>query len=191
MIQTIAQHSKLSRFTSHKIEDAGIGVDVENRLTQKEYIGVKVDDYYMSLKLRGETPKAVDFIVTVDCQCNAYVLYIIEFKNTNSPQGYTSKDICDKFDTAINRFMAKEFKDVFQNDRFKYKDMKLYLVTSAYKEAVRYGSFQKYIEMRSKVNQKDTLVNDMTLSGRIFCFRGMARRIEREIPPNPVISRLL
>lgn len=191
MIQTITQHPKLKRFTSHSIEDAGIGVGVDTRLTEADYIGIKVDNYYMSLKLQGETPKAVDFIVSVDCQCSAYVLYIIEFKNTDSPQQYSSKDICDKFDTAINRFMAKDFKDIFQNDKFKYKDIRLYLVTSAYKAAAKYGNFQKYLEIRKKVNQKDTLVNDIALSGRIFVFRGRHLRIEREIPPNPIISRLV
>lgn len=191
MIQAIANNSKLKKFTGHVIEDAGISVGIEPGLTTADYIGVKVDEYYMSLKLGGETPKAVDFIVAVDCQCSAYVLYIIEFKNTSSPQQYTTKDIFDKFDTAINRFMSVDFKDIYENPRIKYKDIKLYLVTSAYKEAMKYPNFKTYLMIRGKINQKDTLVNDMTLSSRPYVFRGTNYKIEREIPPNPVISRLL
>lgn len=187
MIQTIKQHPKLKRFVHYDIEDAGFRVEVDFQLTDQDYIGIKIDDYYNSLKLSGETPKSVDFIVSVDCDCDAYVLYVIEFKDTKS---YTGNEIWDKFNTTINRFMAEEFKDVFMNDKFKYKDIKLYLVTTANKTALKYSNYQQYITIHNKVHGKDTLMSDLMLSGKPFFFRGKYLYINREIPPNPIIKKV-
>lgn len=124
MIQQINQTDGLKKYITHEIEDAGLAVAVDSKLNLDEYIGIKVDDYYMGLHLRGETPKAVDFIVTVDCQCDAYCLYILELKNVKSPKGYTTKDIIEKFETAIDRFIKEDFKEIFLNDKYKYNQNK-------------------------------------------------------------------
>lgn len=190
MIQQINQTDGLKKYITHEIEDAGLAVAVDSKLNLDEYIGIKVDDYYMGLHLRGEKPKAVDFIVTVDCQCDAYCLYILELKNVKSPKGYTTKDIIEKFETAIDRFIKEDFKEIFLNDKYKYKEIKLYLVTSAYGKALGQKNYQSYIELLRKINQKDTLTNDWTLSNKLFKFQKRILRIEREIPPNPVIKRI-
>lgn len=190
MIQQINQTDGLKKYITHEIEDAGLAVAVDSKLNLDEYIGIKVDDYYMGLHLRGEIPKAVDFIVTVDCQCDAYCLYILELKNVKSPKGYTTKDIIEKFETAIDRFIKEDFKEIFLNDKYKYKEIKLYLVTSAYGKALGQKNYQSYIELLRKINQKDTLTNDWTLSNKLFKFQKRILRIEREIPPNPVIKRI-
>lgn len=190
MIQKITNEKRLKKYIGHKLEDAGIEVSVENGLTEEDYIGIKVDNYYMGLKLQGMTPKAVDYIVAVDCSCDNYVLYIMEFKKTNSPGGYTTSDIREKFDTAINRFMKEDFKDIFECDRFKYKDIKLYLVTTAYYEAMKYDNYEQFVRIKKIVENKDTLGNDLYLSMKPFCFRGMPLKIQREIPPNPIIRKI-
>ena len=190
MIQQINQTDGLKKYITHEIEDAGLAVAVDSKLNLDEYIGIKVDDYYMGLHLRGETPNAVDFIVTVDCQWDAYCLYILELKNVKSPKGYTTKDIIEKFETAIDRFIKEDFKEIFLNDKYKYKEIKLYLVTSAYGKALGQKNYQSYIELLRKINQKDTLTNDWTLSNKLFKFQKRILRIEREIPPNPVIKRI-
>lgn len=40
------------------------------------------------------------------------------------------------------------------------------------------------------MNQKDTLTNDLKLSNKLFKFQKKILRIERELPPNPVIKRI-
>ncbi len=191
MIQQIKDTSELKDYLTQQIEDAGLAVDVDSNLLKDEYIGIKIDEYYMGLHLGGETPKAVNFIVSVDCQCDAYVLYILELKNVKSPKSYTTDDIIEKFETTIERFMKEEFKDIFLNDKYKYKDIKLYLVTSAYGNAMGQKNFEDYVKLLDKINQKDTLVNDSKLSRKFFCFRKRVYRIEREIPPNPLIKRVV
>lgn len=191
MIENICKNRKLEKYLGHHIEDAGMVVKVDSSLSEKEYIGIKVDDYYGGLHLGKETPKAVDFVVAVDCQCQAYALYVLELKNVSRPKAYTKKEICEKFDTAINRFLKRDFSDIFLNDRYKYKAIKLYLVTSAYKEAMNSKNYEEYRKMLQKANKKDSLTKDQYLSDKPFLFRKKVLHIEREIPPNPVIRRIL
>lgn len=186
MIQRIKQTKALKPYQHQKIEDAGVAVDVDEKLSEQEYIGIKVDDYYMGLKLQGETPKAVDFIVVVDCGFNWYTLYILEMKDTNS---YTTRDIHEKFDTAINRFLQVDFKEIFLDDRYKYRLVKLYLVRP-FKPAEKYSNYEEYKKIQEKIRTKDTLAIDQKLGDKIYRFRNLLLRIEREIPPNPLIVKV-
>lgn len=186
MIQRIKQTKALKAYQHQKIEDAGVEVDVDEKLSEQEYVGIKVDDYYMGLKLQGKTPKAVDFIVAVDCGFNWYALYILEMKDTNS---YTTKDIHEKFDTAINRFLQVDFKEIFLDDRYKYRLVKLYLVRR-FKQAEQYANYEEYVKIQEKISKKDTLAADQKLSDKIYRFRKMLLKIEREIPPNPLIAKI-
>lgn len=188
MIQTIENNNNLRKYVHRNIEDAGVRVNVESSLREQEYIGVKVDDYYMGQHLGGETPKAVDFIVAVDCGLDWYALYILEMKDTNS---YTTAEIEEKFDTAINRFMQEDYKEIFLNDKYKYRSIKLYLVTTAYKAALNYPNFEAYLEIKRKVDNKDTLQLDRYQGNRLYRFRKWILRIEKEIPPNPLICKIL
>lgn len=191
MIHQINETVALKDYLTHQIEDAGLAIAVDPTLAEEEYVGIKVDNYYMGQHLGGETPKAVDFIVTVDCQCDWYIIYVLELKNVNSPRHYTADDILEKFETAIERFMKEEFAEIFLNDRYKYRDIKLYLVTSAYGKALGQENFARYAELLSRINKNDTLSNDWKMSSKIFRFRNFVLRVEREIPPNPVIKRVV
>ncbi len=187
MITAITREKRLKNCLHRDIEDEGVRVNVSSDLTDAEYIGIKVDDYYAGKHLRI-IPKAVDFIVAVDCECDWYALYILEFKGIKRTTG--TKAIQEKFTNTIEQFMKEEFKDIFLNDRYKYRDVKLYLVTTSYKKALALGKFEEYQRIRERINAKDTLANDSTLSTKLYFFRGKYYRIEREIPPNPLICKI-
>lgn len=188
MIQTIEADRRLNKYLHRTIEDAGVEVEVDASLSEDEYLGIKIDDYYMGLRLGGETPKAVDFIVTVDCGFDWYVLYVLEMKDTNS---YTTAEIEEKFDTAIYRFMQDEYKDIFLNDKYKYKDLKLFLVTTANKAALKFSNYAEWLKLRDKINNRDTLQLDRYQGTKLYRFRDRICRIEKEIPPNPLIQKIL
>lgn len=118
MIQTVKKDRKLNKYLHCTFEDSELQIDVEPTLSEKDYIGIKMDDYYMGQHLGGETPKAVDFLVVVDCYCKWYCLYIMELKHVKDPNKISTKDIFEKFDTAINRFMKDEFAYIFLNPKF-------------------------------------------------------------------------
>ena len=187
MITAITREKRLKKCLHWDIVDEGVQIDVNPGLTKAEYVGIKVDDYYKDKHLKV-IPKAVDFIVAVDCECDWYALYILELKGVKRTTG--TKAIHEKFTNTIEQFMTEEFKDIFLNDRFKYRDVKLYLVTTSYKKAVALGKFDEYQRIRNKVNAKDTLANDSTLSDKLYFFRVRYYRIEREVPPNPLICKI-
>lgn len=189
MIRQILKERRLKKCISWKIEDAGLEIGVDPSLSEDEYVGIKVDEFYNGLKLMGETPKSVDYIVAVDCSCNDYILYILELKNVSSPAAYRSKDIVEKFKNTIYGFMSEEFEDIFLNDRYKYRDICLYLVTSAYKAAMEYGKYAEYVKIMEKTGKKDSLLHDVKFTQKPFWFRNKKLYIKREIPPNPIIMK--
>ena len=188
MIQTIEADRRLNKYLHRVIEDAGIEARGDESLTEEEYVGIKIDDYYMGQRLGGETPKAVDFIVTVDCGFDWYALYVLEMKDTGS---YTTTEIEEKFDTAMYRFMQEEYKTIFLNDKYKYKDIKLYLITTANKAALKFPDYMTWLKIRNKINNRDTLELDRYQGAKLYCFRDKICRIEKETPPNPLIHKIL
>ena len=179
MINIIQTKKELKKHLCHSFSDSGISVDVDSKLTTAEYIGVKVDDYYNNL-LPMMAPKSVDFIVAVDCNCNAYALYILEFKNYKRAKALHIKEIYEKFDTAIYDFIESKFKDIYLNDRFKYKKIFLYLVSDIYNEV---GKTSHHTDVR------DSLKVDMALTGKLYRIKVIVTNIKYDIPPNPVIRK--
>ena len=93
MIQMIKMNKAFANHLFWKIEDSGIHVEVDSKLTENEYVGIKVDNYYNGLHM-ARPPKAVDFVVAVDCECDWYALYILELKGVSKPS--SPKDIQEK-----------------------------------------------------------------------------------------------
>lgn len=188
MIDMIKKDALLAPYLKTEIEDAGIKVGIDSSLSSDSYVAIKVDDYYADLKILL-TPKAVDYVVIVDCQCDWFAMYILELKNVSSPNGLDIPAIQEKFKNTINLFLSDKFSYIFLNDRFKYKLIKLYLVSDAYHERGNFSTHAEYKAFRDKVNKKDTLKIDMNLSSKLYKFRGKILQIEYEIPPNPIITR--
>ena len=188
MIEMINSENTLIPFLHHKIEDEGKEAEVDSTLKPEEYIGIKVDDYYNTFT---NPPKSVDFIVAVDCSCDSFVLYIIEFKNVKSPNYLDIKAIHEKFETTINDFMKNKYNHIFCNDKFKYKDIKLFLISDAYGVNGRFENHTYYREHMEKMNKKDSLKVDNYLGEKIYKFRNKYRTIQYDIPPNPIIQKIV
>lgn len=128
---------ELNPHLKETIEDEGIEIDIEKSLNQEKIAIIKVDEYYNDLHL-ASPPKSIDFArFVVDCECAAYVCYLLELKNVNSPAKLNVKGIQEKFTVTIEDFLTKRFGRIFLADQFKYKDIKLYLVSDAYRNSKR------------------------------------------------------
>ena len=189
MVNMIKRDARLVPYLRTTIEDAGITVNVDPVILEEDYAAIKVDDYYAGLNLQ-RTPKAVDFIVVVDGKCDWFSMYILEFKNVNGPDKLDITEIQEKFSNTINLFINDTFSDIFNNDRFKYRGIRLYLVSDAYHAVGTYSNHAEFLAFREKINRRDTLKVDMHLSSKLYRIRGKIVKIEYDIPPNPIITRL-
>lgn len=188
MINMIKRDARLVPYLRSEIEDAGIRVEKSESLSEDDYAAIKVDDYYAGV-LPGLEPKAVDYVVVVDCSCDSYFMYILELKNVKSPRYLNFSDIHEKFYNTISLFLSDTFASIFLNDKFKYKGVKLYLVSDAYNQTGRFSTHEEYVNYRDRINKRDTLAVDMKLTSKPFMFRGRVYRIEYDMPPNPIIKR--
>jgi hypothetical protein len=130
MINRIKSERALLPYLKARCEDAGVSVEIDPRLGEKDYAVIKTDEYYQGLRL-PDTPKSVDCVAVVDCVTNWYALHIIEFKGTKDRAYIKSKDIQGKFDTAVNGFLSDAFGAIFKDARYKYKAVRAYLVCNA------------------------------------------------------------
>lgn len=101
MVQQIKSCKQLMPYLRETIEDEGIEVGISEHLILDKLAIVKVDDYYAGLHLAAP-PKAIDYLVVVDCECNSFVMYLLELKNVNSPKFLDIKAIHEKFDNTIS-----------------------------------------------------------------------------------------
>ena len=188
MVDTIKRDTNLAPYLHTVIHDAGITVGIDPTLQPDDYVAIKVDDYYNSQHL-STTPKAVDFVVVVDCKCSWNAMYMLEFKNVNGPEKLNIPDIQEKFTNTFNLFLKGTFSHIFENDRYKYKSIGLYLVSDAYHAVGTHPNHAAYLAYKEKINSKDSLKVDMRLSEKLYRFRGKILRIQYDIPPNPLIKR--
>lgn len=192
MIQRIKTCRELSPYLCTHIEDGGIQVEIDKEIRDSQIAIIKVDDYYNKLHVKN-CPKSVDFCVLVDCECDWYCLYLLELKNVCTPKNLVIKDIQEKFYTAIYDFLSDRFKNIFLDAKYKYKAVKLFLVSDAYGIKGRFSNFKEYkkiLEKRQKIGKKDSLKVDVNLSSKLYKFKGKTVSICFDIPPNPVIKKI-
>ncbi len=189
MVRQIKACKPLKPYLKETIEDEGICVGISGQLDLEQLAIIKVDDYYAGLHL-ATPPKAIDFLVVVDCECDAFVMYLLELKNVSSPRFLKIGDIHEKFRNTISDFLSDRFAGIFLQDRYKYKDIFLYLVSDAYGLSGKYKNFEEYRKMREKINKMDSLKTEMNLRHKPFRFRGKVLRILYDIPPNPLIQKI-
>lgn len=190
MLQRIRTSKELSPYLREVIEDAGIEVGVAENVSPEEYAAVKVDDYYAGQHM-STPPKSVDFVVTVDCQCDAYVMYILEFKNVSKASGLDIHDIQEKFQNTIDDFLCTRFASIYLDDKYKYKAIKLYLVSDAYGIGKNFPNFEEYRRVAERTGKQDTLKTEISLGSKIYRFKGKLLTIGYDIPPNPIIQKIL
>ena len=50
--------------------------------------------------------------------------------------------------------------------------------------------YKDYVALRNKISGNDTVNLDVGLSGKLYNFRGRVLKIERELPPYPVVRKM-
>ncbi len=128
LLQKIKSDAILSQFIAKKCEENNIEVILDKKITEDQYLIIKVDDYYKSLKI-GDTPKTPDCLILQKClESNLeYAITIVELKRRRKSSDFNINEVIEKFKTCLNDFMKIKFKDYFNEN---YKRIDLYFITN-------------------------------------------------------------
>jgi hypothetical protein len=168
-------------FTTNLLEN-DVGIIVSPNMPGDSFIVIDIDKYYHS-GIATPIPAIADLLLTAQSvsQKNQYHIYIIEMKNIKSSQGFSVKNIYEKFITVVEDFMKERYADIFLNESFMVDKFKLLFVTDAYHLKKR-GWTEKQIRnflMSTKIEVLQTLPP--------FIYRNFKAYIDYELP-NPLIS---
>lgn len=171
MINVIKKTEQLTPFITDKCEENQICVSMDYNIPKTNYVVIKVDQYYNSLRLPN-TPPSLDCLITVRCTDDDYIIYLVELKNIKSPKGFIVNNIYNKFKTTIEDFMEIKFKNIFHDPEFNIKKLHLYFVTDPYGK-------RRFTQGTTKM--------DSLLSRKPFQFQGKLFMLEHSLP-NPMIK---
>jgi len=126
MFETILLNSDLFGLCRETCEENNARVEFSKQLAEDNYIVLKVDAYYNSLRIHNPPP-SIDCLILVKCDTNeCYDFYLVELRDIKSSKGFEIENIQQKFATTIDDFLNDKFKDIL--DAYCINDFKLYFV---------------------------------------------------------------
>ncbi len=132
MFDEIMQDNELLALLRNQCGEEGISAEFDQQIKEDSYIILKLDAYYNSLKMK-HTPPSADCLIIVKCDLNqGYNFYLIELRNTNSPDGFKIEKIKNKFQTVIEDFLTNRFGNIFLNNSYKINNLYLFFISDPY-----------------------------------------------------------
>ncbi len=120
LIQEILQDPILNKFLCDDCEEHGVGINVSDAVNKKDYIIVRVDEYYNTTVRDNIRPKSPDCLIIQHCGGNKFVLYLVELKAIQSLKTEKLSDIREKFQSCFDDFMSDRFRDYFYNTDYDF-----------------------------------------------------------------------
>lgn len=182
MLKAISEHGVLNKCITNSLTENDCGVLINQGLDGK-YIALDIDNYYHSLGLE-KCPPTADRLLIIRCLVcdDGCSVYVYEMKNVKRSQGFSVKNIYDKFTTTIDDFMKVKFQDVFLNPDYRVKTFRVLFISDAYRLLCR--GYTKD-EIRSFLSGTKI---DILQSLPPFKYKNKVAMIEYELP-NPVICQ--
>ncbi|MBW1616889.1 MAG: hypothetical protein JRJ49_10240 [Deltaproteobacteria bacterium] len=182
MIDKIINNSELFYYIRDYCEETDVSAEIDEKISEEDYIVLKIDKYYASLNLE-KTPPSPDCLIIVKCkENNLYDLYLVELKNIKSPKYFEVKNIEDKFKTAVEDFMSVKFADIFLNKSYKINKFRIYFVTDAYRIKKSNPEITEEDYRKQIKNTKLKLFEKLTPIG----FRGKNTFIDPRLPNHKI-----
>jgi len=180
MITAIKEHKVLKKYICQECAENNVKVSISPAIKQSDIVIVKVDDFYNKEVVKP--PPSVDCLISIHVSGQSYKIYIIELKDINSPKQFKIVNIIEKFKATVADFMMIRFKDIYCNDSYTIKDLKMYFVTNPYGWKNDEFLTKKIAEKRSSTKME--YFQHMPL----IRFRGKGYSIQHEMP-DPLICK--
>lgn len=126
IIEKIKSHETLNQFLVEECCENNVSVTFQEDVASESYVIIKVDDFYNSLDIE-KRPPSLDCLIIRRCLNIGFGLTLVELKEIHSGQAFDFDNMKAKFETCLDDFMQKRFKDLLFKD---YKDIKLYFVSN-------------------------------------------------------------
>lgn len=181
MLDEILSDEQLFAITRTSCNENEIFVEISNNISEDDFLVLKIDQYYNSLNIRTRHP-SVDCLIIVRCQKNeGYDLYLVELKNIKRLKGFKTKNIEEKFKTALEDFMSDRFSHIFLNDNYRINKLRMYFISDPL------GLKKKYPNITAEQYRRrfSGTKLDMLQSSRPVKFRNKITNIDPRLP-NPM-----
>ena len=164
MINKVRNHPVLSMFIEETCCENGIYATVDSTIDINDYVIIKVDKYYNSLRVKTR-PSSVDCMILQRCKQKGVGLSLIELKAVHTLKNLTVQDIAKKFENTLMDFIKTRFRNPLDVD---YHKVRLYFVT------------------KKELNRRDLGLKMEALMSIRVDFNGKKLMIRPEMP-NPTI----
>lgn len=165
LLEQLHNDTLLSRYICDKCEENNIGVLFDE---ESHHIILNPESYYKNQHL-GKTINMIDCFIVQRCRDNRYKVILIELKNIDSSKRIDDEartDIIQKFNSCLNDFMLRDFKQYFD----RHYTLKLYFISKLSMSAA-------YSKLTKDIDRNSRLRNLMT---QTFSFRNKIYLIEAQ-----------
>jgi hypothetical protein len=133
MLNAIRSKGDLIPFFTDTLLENEVGVIISEAMPRDSYIAVDIDTYYHKAGPHP-TPAIADILLAARrlSHKDQFHIYVVEMKNIKTPKGFKTKNIYEKFKTAVDDFMKTRYKDIFLDTKFKVEKFELFFITDAY-----------------------------------------------------------
>lgn len=183
LITELLSHQDIVNSKTNDCSENGIAADISTSVSADKLLIICLDDYYHSLNLSRCPPSTDCLIVLQAATEDLYHVVIVELKNICSAKHFNIRNVYGKFDTSINDFMKRRFRNEFLNRDHEIARLRLFFVTDCY-SLKRHGLNAHQI---SKALSGTKIENLLLM--RPFEFRGKLYQIEYRVP-NPLIDAI-
>ena len=95
---------------------------------------LKIDSYYNSSRMHNPPP-SIDCLIIISLGNNKFDFYLVELRDVAMTQLVRPDDIVPKFKTTVERFLHKDFSEIFLSSEIAINRFKLWLVTDPFHAA--------------------------------------------------------
>lgn len=130
LLDWLRNDAVISKYICKQCSENGIELIIDQEIDPNNLLIIKIDDYYNN-EIRRNCHCSPDCLVIQKCT-NHYDIYIVELRNIKDAQGFTVKEIEEKFITCLDNFMSERFGNYFHHVDININILKLFFISDPY-----------------------------------------------------------
>ena len=129
LIDWLRKDPIISKYICNDCSENGVEVILDNKIDPSNLLIIKIDGFYN--REVNNPPRSPDCLIIQRCD-DHFDIYVIELRNISGPDGFSIKEIEEKFTTCLDDFMSHRFGNYFHHSDVEINVLKLYLISDPY-----------------------------------------------------------